>query len=296
MLQKNPLLETIGKGVASRVLSELEKLAEDDAERFNKVWEAFGAVLKEGLYEDMERRDALYKIARFRTSTGGDSWRSLKDYLADLRPNQTAIYYALGDDAAAIRKSPHLEGFDRRGVEVLILSDPVDAFWVRTALGYEGKPFQSVSQGAADLDKIPLGEGAAAVDAAPEGATATLIALFKQALGEKVSAVRASTRLSASAVCLVAPDLGPDRQLEKLLAKHQELKARSAPILELNPTHELIKALAAKAVSGGAAGAIEDAAVILYGEARILDGEPPDDPADHAARVGKLISERIGRA
>ena len=143
-------------------------------------------MIKEGLYEDFERRDALYKIARFRTSTGGEAWRSLADYVAALRPNQTAIYYALGDDAAAIRKSPHLEGFARRGVEVLILSDPVDAFWVRTALGFDGKPFQSVTQGAAELDAIPVGDSATAAEAAPEAAVATLAALFKQTLGDKV--------------------------------------------------------------------------------------------------------------
>jgi molecular chaperone HtpG len=294
MLQKNPVLESIGKAVTNRILADLEKLGEDEKEKFDKIWEAFGPVIKEGLYEDMERRDALYRIARFRTSTGGEAWRSLADYLGALRPNQTAIYYALGEDAAAIRKSPHLEGFARRGIEVLILSDPVDAFWVRTALGYEGKPFQSVTQGAADLGNIPLADEAVGEDAAPEAAVATLAALFQQALGDKVSAVRASARLTTSAVCLVAPDLGPDRQLEKILARHQELKGKSAPVLELNPTHMLVKTLAARAASGGAAEAIEDAAVILYGEAKILDGETPDDPADHAARVGRLIGKVLG--
>jgi molecular chaperone HtpG len=251
-------------------------------------------VLKEGLYEDAERRDAHYKIARFRTTTGGDAWRSLAEYVAALRPNQTAIYYALGEDAAAIRSSPQLEGFARRGVEVLILSDPVDAFWVRTALGYDGKPFQSVTQGAADLDKIPVVEGAESAEAAPESAVATLAARFKQTLGDKVNAVRASSRLTASPVCLVAADLGLDRQLEKFLSAHDQLKARTAPVLELNPSHPLIKALAEKAVAGGAGEAIDDAAVLLYGEARILDGEPPEDPADFSARIGRLIERGLG--
>ncbi|MEO8668684.1 MAG: molecular chaperone HtpG [Bauldia sp.] len=294
MLQKNPVLEAIGKAVTNRILADLEKLGQDDKATFEKIWEAFGAVIKEGLYEDMERRDALYAIARFRTSTGGEAWRSLSDYLAALRPNQTAIYYALGEDAETIRKSPHLEGFGRRGIEVLVLSDPVDAFWVRTALGYEGKPFQSVTQGSADLNNIPLADTETGGEAAPEAAVATLAALFKQALGDRVSSVRASARLTTSAVCLVASDLGPDRQLEKILAKHQELKAKSAPVLELNPTHGLVRSLAARAVAGGGADAIEDAAIILYGEARILDGETPDDPADHAARVGRLIEKGLG--
>ena len=294
MLQRNPILEAIGKGVTNRILADLEKLAETDKERYDKVWEAFGAVIKEGLYEDAERRDALYKIVRFKTTTGGTAWRSLAEYLAAFRPNQTAIYYALGNDEKTILASPQIEGFKRRGVEVLVLSDPVDAFWVRTALGYDGKPFQSVTQGAADLDKIPLAEGEEPAEAASESAIGTLAALFKQALGDKVSDVRPSVRLTASAVCLVAPDLGLDRRLEKILSAHDPVKTRSAPVLELNPTHPLVVALAAKAVTGGAAAALEDAAIILYGEARILDGETPEDPSDHAARVGRLIEKAIG--
>lgn len=294
MLQKNPILEAIGKGVTTRILSELDKLAADDRERYEKVWDAFGPVIKEGLYEDAERRDAIYKIARFRTTTGGDAWRSLADYIAALRPNQTAIYYALGDDRKTILASPQLEGFARRGIEVLVLSDPVDAFWVRTALGYDGKPFQSVTQGAADLDKIPVAEGAETGEGAPESAVATLAARFKQTLGDKVNAVRPSARLTQSPVCLVAADLGLDRQMEKILSAHDQLKARTAPVLELNPTHPLIKALAAKATAGGANEALDDAAVLLYGEARILDGEPPEDAADFSARIGRLIERGLG--
>ncbi|HET7715501.1 MAG TPA: molecular chaperone HtpG, partial [Bauldia sp.] len=262
--------------------------------RFEKVWEAFGPVIKEGLYEDAERRDAIYKIARFRTTTGGDTWRSLADYIASLRPNQTAIYYALGDDPKTILASPQLEGYARRGVEVLILSDPVDAFWVRTALGYEGKPFQSVTQGAADLDKIPVADEGETAEAAPESAVATLAARFKQTLGDKVNAVRASTRLTTSPVCLVAADLGLDRQLEKILSAHDQLKARSAPVLELNPSHPLIKALATKATAGSGGETLDDAAVLLYGQARILDGEPPEDPADFSLRMGRLIERGLG--
>jgi molecular chaperone HtpG len=293
MLQANPVLAAIGKAVTGRVLTELDKLAAEDRDAFGKVWEAFGPVLKEGLYEDAERRDALYKIARFRTTTGGKTWRSLADYVAALRPNQTAIYYALGEDADAILASPQLEGFARRGVEVLVLSDPVDAFWVRTALGYEGKPFQSVTQGAAALDNIPLAEGQSLEETAPDSAVATLAARFKQALGDKVSDVRVSKRLAASAVCLVAPEIGPDRQLEKILSRAGELKKRAAPVLEINPAHGLIRALAGKATAG-AGEVLDDAAVILYGEARILDGEPPDNPADHAARIARLIEKSLG--
>jgi molecular chaperone HtpG len=293
MLQKNPILEAIGKGVSNRVLADLDKLAETDKERFEKVWDAFGAVIKEGLYEDVERRDAIYKVARFRTTRSDGGWRSLADYVAGLRPNQTAIYYVLGENEKAIRASPQLEGFARRGIEVLLLADPVDAFWVKTALGYDGKPFQSVTQGAADLDKIPLAEGETEAETAADSAVATLTALFKQTLGERVSGVRSSSRLTSSPVCLVAGDSGLDRQLERILSAHDQVKAPSAPVLELNPGHPLIKGLAEKAVAGGHAEALENAAILLYGEARILDGEAPDDPADHAARIGRLLERAL---
>ncbi|MGD9738514.1 MAG: molecular chaperone HtpG [Bauldia sp.] len=293
MLQKNPLLAQIGKGVTNRLLSEIERLAKDDPERFRKLWEAFGPVLKEGLYEDPERRDMLFGIARFRTTNSGDSWRSLKDYVADLKPNQTAIYYALGESREAIAGSPHLEGFRKRGIEVLVLSDPVDAFWVRTALGFDGKPFKSVTQGAADLSAIPAeGSSDTPADQPAPAVVATLAARIKEALGDRVSAVRASERLTESAVCLVAPDLGPDRQLERILKGQDGAPKRAAPVLEINPGHPLIKALVAK-TDEGAADVIDDAAFVLFGQAMILDGETPDDPADFARRVGGLLEASL---
>ena len=294
MLQHNPILDSIGKGVTNRILSDLDKLAESDKETFETIWSNFGPVIKEGLYESADRRDAIYKIARFKTTKSDGGWRSLQDYVDDLRPNQTAIYYALGDSEEAVLASPQLEGFAKRGIEVLILADPVDAFWVNTALGFDGKSFQSVTQGAAELETVPVAEGAEdETEAASDSAVGTLAALFKQTLGDKVSDVRASSRLTSSAVCLVAGAGGPDLQFGKIMEAHNQLNARPSPVLELNPSHPMIKALADKA-AGGASEAMEDAAVILYGEARILDGEAPDDPADHAARIGKLVVAALG--
>ncbi len=131
-----------------------------------------------------------------------------------------------------------------------MLTDPVDAFWVQTALGYEGKPFRSVTQGSADLDTIPLPDSADKPEAANAGDVATLAALVKQSLGDKVSAVRASERLATSAVCLVAPEGGPDRRFEKLMSRSPNGLGTFAPVLELNPRHPLVKALAAKASAG----------------------------------------------
>ncbi len=155
MLQNNPIVASIRNAVTSRVLADIKALAKKDKDKFETIWTAFGAVLKEGLYEDMERRDALFEIALFH-STKGDDWRTLKDYVADLRPNQSAIYYLAGESHEQVKSSPQLEGFAARGVEVLLLSDPVDNFWVTTALGFDGKPFQSITQGDIDLSAIDL--------------------------------------------------------------------------------------------------------------------------------------------
>jgi molecular chaperone HtpG len=293
MLQSNPVLDAIRKAVTGRVLSELTKLADNDAEAFAKVWDAFGPVIKEGLYEDYERRDELFKLARFKTTASGEGLRSLADYVKDLKDNQTKIFYVTADSAARAAASPHLEGFRARGVEVLLLSDPVDAFWVRTALGYEGKPFQSITQGSADLDAIPLKDEAPAPEPEAEARLVDWIGFMKTKLEGKVADVRVSRRLAESAVCLVAPDFGPDRQFEKIMARHQGGEGASKPILEVNPRHALIQGLA-KRDRAAEASLLDDAAEVLLGQARILDGETPDDPAAFAAALDRLLAGRLG--
>jgi molecular chaperone HtpG len=292
MLQHNPVLEAIRKNVTSRLLSELSKTAESDAETFAKVWEAFGAVIKEGLYEDADRRDAIFEIARFKTTTSGEGKRSLKDYVASLKPNQTKIFYLLADDLARAEASPHLEGFAARGIEVLLLTDPVDAFWVRTALGFDGKPFASVTQGSSDLDQIPLVDAEkAAAEATDAAAVAKLVEKLKAVLGEKVSDVRSSARLADSPACLVAPDFGPDKQFEKIMARHQGATGFGRPILEINPRHELVAAISARLDAGG--DFVDDAAVLLLGQARIADGEAPEDPADFGRRLTRVLAAAL---
>jgi molecular chaperone HtpG len=295
MIQESPLLSAIRKAVTGRVLSELEKLAGNDAAAYAKVWENFGAVLKEGLYEDFERRDALLGLARFKTTTSAGEWRSLKDYIASLKDNQTAIYYLAGDDAKRLETSPHLEGFRARGIEVLLLADPVDSFWVTSALGYEGKPFKSVTQGAADLALIPLADK-------PEGETpditaevAAFLAFAKTMLGDDVSDVRASERLTSSAVCLVAPDTGMDRRMEQILASAGKLDGTlQKPVLEINPRHALVTRLASAREAGSDAAFVENATRLLLDEARILDGTVPSDPAAFAERLSQVLAKSLG--
>ncbi|XWN34495.1 MAG: molecular chaperone HtpG [Devosia sp.] len=297
MLQTNPMIAQIRTAATKRVLNEMKKLADNKPEVYAKVWDAFGPVLKEGLYEDAERRDEIYALSRFATTKAPDGGRSLADYVKDMKENQTAIFYAVGEDKERLAASPHLEGFAARDVEVLLLSDPVDAFWVRTALGYEGKPFTSVTQGSADLDAIAKPEAEeASEDRAKDSEIATLAALIKQALGEAVSDVRSSSRLAKSPACLVAADNGYDRQMERIVSRHGKNGFANKPVLELNPAHPLIKSLAGAAAAGGASGRINDAAVLLLGSAEILEGETPSDPAAFNKRLVDAMASLYGSA
>src|SRR5690606_16589535 len=195
MLQHNPVLAKIRSGLTKRVLGELKKQAENDAEGYARFWEVFGAVLKEGIYEDAERREILLALARFH-STAGDGLVSLADYAGRMKEGQEAIYYITADDLAAARRSPHLEGFAARGIEVLLLTDPVDEFWVTAVSAHEGKPFRSVTRGGADLDKLAQTGGDEKAEAPQPAGTDALIALLRLTLKDAVKDVRASQRLT----------------------------------------------------------------------------------------------------
>ncbi|KXU31573.1 molecular chaperone HtpG [Sphingobium sp. 22B] len=289
MIQESPVLAAVQKGVANRILSELDKLAQKDGEAYLKFWDNFGAVLKEGLYEDFARREALLGLARFKSTASGEGWRSLKDYVEAIKDNQTAIYYATGADLDRLASSPQLEGFRARGIEVLLLTDQVDSFWVTAGVDYQGKPFKSVTQGLADLSLIPLAEGEApAAEASAE--VDGFIAYARDVLGEAVSDVRASERLTESAVCLVAPDNAMDRQLEKLLAGAGRIDNAARPVLEINPRHDLIVKLGTLPDGSDLRA---DAAWLLLDEARIADGELPADPRAFSARLARMIGGAI---
>ncbi|MEZ0172246.1 molecular chaperone HtpG [Microvirga sp. TS319] len=287
MIQESPLLAAIKKGVANRVLGELEKLAQSNGDAYIKVWETFGPVLKEGLYEDFERRQTLLGLARFKTTASGGGWRSLKDYVGALKENQTAIYYVTGTDLARLEASPQLEGFRARGIEVLLLPDAVDSFWVTAGVEYEGKPFKSVTQGAADLAQIPLVEPQENAGAPSTEAVTGFIQSVKSTLGDAVADVRASERLTESAVCLVASETGMDRQLERLLARAGQPTSAVKPVLEINPRHDLVVALANLGEDQQALR--EDAAYLLLDEARILDGDLPADAKAFSQRLARVM-------
>jgi molecular chaperone HtpG len=283
MLQNNPQLVQIRKAVTTRVVGELETLSEKEPESFDKIWDAFGPVIKEGIYEDFERRDKLLALSRFST-TSGDK-RSLKQYVADLKPNQTEIYFLAGDSIERLKSNPRLEAAAARGIEVLLLTDAVDAFWTSARLEFDGKPLKSLSQGDLDLDLIPLVDEQAKEESEPAADEAATIAVIKASLGDRVTDVRASTRLTTSASCLVAGSHGPDRELERILSQ-QARGVRTKPILEVNLRHPLVAAIAKAQAETKTA---DDLSVLLLEQAQILDGELPEDPAAFAARLNRLV-------
>ncbi|HUC17200.1 MAG TPA: molecular chaperone HtpG [Acetobacteraceae bacterium] len=277
MLQATPVVARIRKALVNRVLSELKTRAKEPAE-YEKIWENFGPVLKEGTWDDEEHRKEIAPLLRFRSSAS-EGLVSFADYLARKQPGQEAIYILRGDDSAQLAHSPQLEGFRARGLEVLLLADPIDAFWPDRLSEFEDVPIRSITQAAADLEKFPLagGEGEA-----PD--TELLVARLKTALEDAVSAVRPTTRLVESAVALAAADKGPDLHLQRLMRRSGRPMPGAAPVLEINPRHPLIRALAATK------GSLGEEAALLLDLARVQEGDPPTDPSRFARRVATALA------
>ncbi|MEQ8357197.1 MAG: molecular chaperone HtpG [Kiloniellaceae bacterium] len=296
LLQNNPRLTKIRTAICKKVLGELKKKAEKAPDEYASFWDTFGAVLKEGLYEDGSQREALLHLARFRSTTR-EGLVSLADYVTAMQPGQEAIYTITGENPEALARSPQLEGFAAKGVEVLLLSDPVDDFWLSTVPDYDGTAFKSVTRGGVDLEKIGAesedqdgadekkGETTAALDA--------LIAFVKLTLKDAVKDVRASKRLTSSPVCLVADEGDLDMHLERLLKQQRQLDRSSARILELNPGHALIKALEGHIGKDGSGRLVEDAAWLLLDQARIIEGEALPDAAAFSRRLSTLVEKGL---
>ena len=292
MLQSNPTLARMRAQITKRVLGELAKKAKDAPDEHAQFWDNFGAVLKEGLYEDREHRDELLVLARFR-STAGDGLVSLDAYIVRMKPGQKAIYTISGDTPERVARSPQLEGFRARGVEVLLLTDPVDEFWLPALGAYKDTPFKSATRGAAELDGLATDAKDKTEPPQAGGDTVSLIALMKLSLGDAVKDVRVSTHLTDSAVCLVADEGDLDMRLERLLRQHQKLDQASKRILEINPKHPLIARLADLAGKDGAANALGDFAWVLLDQARILEGEQLPDPPAFARRLSNLLAKGL---
>lgn len=296
MLQADPQLAKIKASITKKVLSELKKKANKVPEEYATFWGNFGAVLKEGLVEDAALRDRILEICRF-ASTGDGDLISLADYVARMKEGQEAIYYIAGDDAAQVAQSPHLEGFKAKGVEVLLLADHVDEFWLQHISDFDGKPFKSITRGAADLDQVKSDDMPEADDMEAEANLSALIAAIKAELGEAIKDVRPSKRLTDSPVCLIADDGDMDVNLERLLKRHGQLQHGAPRVLELNPSHPIITKLADRAKEEATSGddLLKDAAHLLLDQARIVEGETPTDPPEFARRLAAVMARAFSK-
>ncbi len=299
-LQHSAVLAKIKKDLVKRILDELAKRAKAEDGDYDSFWEQFGQVIKEGIYEDHESREKLLDLARFR-STAGDGWVSLAQYIERMKPGQDAIYTISGEHMAALKSSPQLEACRAKGIEVLLLADNIDDFWLPQADKYQDKPFKSLTRGNVDLSHIESDTDGK--DEEKDGAEKVegedldkLIAALKERLGEKVADVRTSARLTESAVCLVADETGMDMRLERFLKQHQQLGELSKRILEINPKHDLIRKMAKIGVAGeaGAAGdELGELAELLLDQALIIEGEPLPDPGAFSRRMSNFLTKGL---
>jgi molecular chaperone HtpG len=289
-LQHTPVIAKIRQSIEKKILSELAKQAEKDETAYLSFWERFGSVLKEGLCDSFAERPALLSVCRFASTHSETGVTGLQAYKARMQEGQEAIYYLTGDSREALSRSPALEGFKKRGIEVLLLTDPVDDFWVNAVSEYEGTPIQSVSR--AVLTETPETTSEDNTDSTCE--MDTLIAVLKAIFGTEVKDVRTTGKLSESPVCLAVGEQDMDIRLERFLVENKQLAGFSARILEVNPNHPVVQALATRATCDGADHpTVRDMAYLLLDQARVAEGEPVPDTQAFARRLNWLMRERL---
>ena len=289
MLQNNPVVTKIRSSLVKRTISDLKKKLAKDRESYEKFWENFGPVLKEGIYEDFERKDSILEISLFKNSKSS-KLITLNEYIESMGKKQKDIYFMTGDNYENIINNPSLEGYKSRDINVLILDDPVDSFWTSSTPSYLEKNFRSVTRGADDLEKID-GEKK---DSKENKSTEPLINLLKEKLKDKVKDVRISSRLTDSAVCLVSDEGAMDPQLEKILQQHNQLnQGLSLKVMEINPNHKLIKKLSKMSKDKNKIGEVENISILLYEQSKILDGEKPSDPIEFSKKLINTIYSAI---
>jgi molecular chaperone HtpG len=296
-LQNNPLLAKIKDMVVKRVLLELKRKAEADNESYNTFWKNFGPVLKEGLCEATSPRQAILEVCRFHsTHHDGDALTSMDDYISRMKEGQDTIFYLTGDRLETLRLSPQLEGFTKRGIEVLLLCDHVDDFWVNVLTDYKGKKIKSVTRADIDLEQMgDIKDEEKPEEKTPEqeASMQSLCARIREILGDSVKDVRVTSKLTGSAVCLAVEEGAMDFRLERFLIEQKQINTASAKILEINPDHIIIRSLAGKLLDQGSARDIEDATWLLFDQARILEGEQVADPAAFTRRLQGFVEKSL---
>lgn len=300
ILQRNKTIDAIRSGCVKKVLDLLKRLASKEPEKYQTFWRTFGRVLKEGVVDAPDKRDELAKLFRFK-STREDAEEdtvSLDDYAARMKEGQEAIYYVTADSYATAKNSPHLEIFREKGIEALLLTDPIDEWMVSHLTEYAEKPLQSVTKGELDVealggvdgeggakDKSDAEDPEAGADADEAAALTELTQRVKQALDERVKEVRVTRRLTDSPACLVADSHELGRHLEQILQATGQQVARAKPVLEINPRHPIVEKLKNEQNDER----FGDWAGLIFDQALLSEGGQPEDPAGFVRRLNKLL-------
>jgi len=283
ILQESRAVKAIREGNTRRVLSMIEDLAANEPEKFKTFYAEFGAVLKEGLGEDFANRERLAKLLRFASTTSDTVSVGLADYKSRMKEGQQAIYYITAETQAAARSSPQLEIFRKKGIEVLLMSDRVDEWALSFLNEFDGTALQSVAKGQVDLGQLQDEEEKKAAEQA-ETAFKPVLERLKEALKDKATDVRATTRLVDSPACLVVQDGGMSMQLARMLKAAGQSAPAVKPVLEVNAGHPLVKKLEVAEAN------FDDYAHILFDQALLAEGGLPDDPAAYVRRVNALLA------
>ncbi|MDB5779805.1 MAG: heat shock protein Hsp90 [Polaromonas sp.] len=284
LLQESRAVKAIREGCTKRVLSMIEDLAANAPEKFTTFYAEFGAVLKEGLGEDFANKERLAKLLRFASSTTDTTSVGFADYKARMKDGQDAIYYITADTLAAAKSSPQLEIFRKKGIEVLLMADRVDEWALNYLNEFDGTPLQSVAKGAVDLGKLQDEDEKKAAEEA-QTQFKPILDKLKEALKDKASDVRATSRLVDSPACLVVQDGDMSTQLARMLKQAGQSVPQVKPILEVNAQHPLVKKLEASSESDR----FDDLANILFDQALLAEGGLPEDPAAYVRRVNALL-------
>lgn len=286
ILQHNKAIDNIRAGSVKKILSLLEKMSKDEAEKYTTFWKEFGRVLKEGPGEDFANREQIAKLLRF-SSTHTDEEEqnvSLANYVDRMKAGQEAIYYVTAESFAAAKNSPHLEIFRKKGIEVLLLSDRVDEWLVSSLPEFEGKALKSVTQGELDLGDLEDEKEKAAKQETGK-AFEEVIEKMKETLGDSVSDIRITHRLTSSPACLVTGEHDMSANLERILKAAGQAVPGSKPVFELNPEHPLVLKLKDEFDSEQ----FSDLTQVLFGQAMLAEGGQLDDPASFVKKLNELL-------
>ncbi|MEZ4331973.1 MAG: molecular chaperone HtpG [Myxococcota bacterium] len=294
MLQQDRQIQAIRKHLVKKVVERLKKLLQDDRDAYEQFWAEFGAVLKEGLLDFAEDRERILDLMLAPSSADEQKRVSLAEYVARMPADQDAIYYVAGPKLDVLRRSPHLEAFKEKGIEVLFLTDPVDEVWVAQGpVRYQEKPWKSIGHGEIELGSDEEKERKRGERAQREADLSSLLSALRTAIQDDVKEVRLSSRLKTSVACLVHEEGDLSPALEAMLRQAGQPIPERKPILELLPGHPVIERLQARFERDPADARIADAARLLFGQAVLAEGGQLEDPSGFAVLVNKLMAETL---